>query len=83
MSVQRYRKDPRALADRRADQEVLRLFERGRFITVDAATERETIAHLKGRYQARRERGAFLGKKAPPNQALRPTRPPRKRARAA
>ena len=60
MPVQRYRKDPRELADRRADEEVLQLFERGKFIALDATTERE--ANVQGRFQARREAVASLGK---------------------
>lgn len=62
MPVQRYRRDPRELADRRADEEVLQLFERGKFIALDATTEREAIAHVQGRFQARREAVASLGK---------------------
>ena len=62
MSVRRYRKDPRAAAEKRADESVRRLFEQGDFLRVDRTVERDAIEHVKGRYQARRETVASLGK---------------------
>jgi DNA-binding XRE family transcriptional regulator len=62
MSVRHYRKDPRTLAERRADDSVRRLFERGRLLEVDAGVERNAIAHVQHRYQTRRETVASLGK---------------------
>jgi DNA-binding XRE family transcriptional regulator len=62
MSVRRYRKDPRTLAERRADDSVRRLFERRRFLKVDADVERDAIADVQRRYQMRRETVAALGK---------------------
>ena len=62
MPVRRYRKDPRTAAERRADQKVLRLFERGELLGVDAGVEREAVDHVQRRYQARREAVASLGK---------------------
>ena len=61
MSVRRYRKDPRAAAERRADESVLRRFERGEFLGVDPIVEREAVDHVQRRYQARRETVASLG----------------------
>ena len=62
MPVRRYRKDPRTVAERRADDSVRRLFERGELLEVDAGVEREAVNHVQGRYQTRRETVATLGK---------------------
>jgi DNA-binding XRE family transcriptional regulator len=62
MSVRRYRKDPRTLAEKQADDNVRRLFERGRLLKVDADVERDAIAHVQRRYRARRETVAAFGK---------------------
>jgi DNA-binding XRE family transcriptional regulator len=62
MPVRRYRKDPREAAERRADENVLQLFNRGKFLKVDPAVEREAVEHVQRRYQARRETVASLGK---------------------
>lgn len=62
MPVRRYRKDPRGGAERRADERVLQLFERGNFLKVDAAMEREAVVHVQRRHQARRETVAALGR---------------------
>lgn len=62
MPVRHYRKDPRTLAERRADDSVRGRFEQGRFLEVDAAVERDAIAHVQRRYQARRETVASLGR---------------------
>lgn len=77
MPVRRYRKDPRRLDESRADEEVLRLFNGGRFITVDAATEREAIAYVQSRYQARREAVASLARQGAGGIAARPRFDPR------
>ena len=61
VSVRRYRKDPRAAAERRADESVLRRFERGELLGVDPIVEREAVDHVQRRYQARRETVASLG----------------------
>jgi hypothetical protein len=62
MPVRRYRKDPRTLAERQADESVRRLFDRGRLLKVDADVERDAIAHVQHRYQTRRDTVAALGK---------------------
>ena len=62
MPVRHYRKDPRGAAERRADERVRRLFERGDFLAVDAAAERKAVDHVQRRHQARRETVAALGK---------------------
>lgn len=62
MPVRRYRKDPRTVAERRADESVRRLFERGQLLEVGAVVEREAVDHVRRRYQARRESVASLGK---------------------
>jgi transcriptional regulator with XRE-family HTH domain len=62
MPVRHYRKDPRTLAERQADDSVRHLFERGEILSVDANVERDAIAHVQHRYQARRETVAALGK---------------------
>jgi len=62
MPVRRYRKDPRGTAERRVDARVLQLFERGDFLKVDAAIERDAVDHVQRRRQARRETVAALGK---------------------
>ena len=62
MPVRHYRKDPRTLAERQADDSVRRLFARGQVLGVDANVERDAIAHVQHRYQARRETVAALGK---------------------
>jgi DNA-binding XRE family transcriptional regulator len=62
MPIRRYRKDPRAAAERESDKEVLELFERGDFLEVDPVAEREAIDQVQGRHQARRETVAALGK---------------------
>lgn len=62
MPVRRYRKDPRAAAERHADEGVLRLFEQGELLGVDAIVERGAVEHVQRRYQARRETVASLGK---------------------
>jgi DNA-binding XRE family transcriptional regulator len=62
MPIRRYRKDPRTATEHAADESVRRLFERGGFLRVDRALEREAIAHVQSRYQARRDTVAALGK---------------------
>ena len=62
MPVRHYRKDPRTLTEKHADDSVRRLFERGQILGVDANVERDAIAHVQHRYQARRETVAALGK---------------------
>jgi len=62
MPVRHYRKDPRTPAEKRADESARRLFERGRFLKVDAGAVRDAVAHVQRRYQARRETVAALGK---------------------
>ena len=61
MSVRRYRKDPRAAAERQADESVLRRFERGDLLGVDPIVERDAVDRVQRRYQARRETVASLG----------------------
>ena len=62
MTVRRYRRDPRTVTERRADESVRRLFERGKLLEVGGVVEREAIDHVQRRYQARREMVATLGK---------------------
>ena len=62
MSVRHYRKDPREAAEKRADEKVLQLFNRGKFLAVEPGIERDAIDHVQHRYQARRETVASLGK---------------------
>ena len=62
MPVRRYRKDPRSSDERRADESALKSFERGHFLPVEPALEREAIAYVQRRRQARREVVAALGK---------------------
>jgi len=62
MPVQHYRKDPRTLAEKRADESVRRLFERGHLLQIDAGVERDAVVHVQRRYQARRETVASLGR---------------------
>lgn len=62
MPVRHYRRDPRAEDQRRADEEVLRRFDRGEFLAVDPAAERAATAYVQRRHQARRELVATLGK---------------------
>ena len=62
MSVRHYRKDPREAAERRADEKVLQLFSRGKFLAVEPGIERDAVDHVQRRYQARRETVASLGK---------------------
>ena len=62
MPVRRYRRDPRTVAQRRADDSVRRLFERGELLEIDAEVERAAVDHVQGRYQARRDTVAALGK---------------------
>ncbi len=62
MPVRRYRKDPRSAEERRADKSALQLFERGDFLQVEPALEREAIDDVQRRHQARREVVAALGK---------------------
>ena len=62
MSVRRYRHDPRTAAEKRADASALRLFQQGDFLSVDRTVERDAMAHVQRRYQARRETVASLGK---------------------
>jgi DNA-binding XRE family transcriptional regulator len=62
MPVRRYRKDPRNAAQRRADEKVLRLFERGAILKVGVAAERRAIDHVQNAYLARRQTVATLGK---------------------
>lgn len=62
MPVRHYRKDPRTLAEQQADESVRRLVERGEFLEVDAEVERDAVAHVRRRSQARRETVAALGK---------------------
>ena len=62
MPVRHYRKDPRGAAEQRADEKVLRLFERGDFLKVDPVLEREAADRVRSRHQARRETVATLGK---------------------
>jgi DNA-binding XRE family transcriptional regulator len=62
MPIRRYRKDPRTPTERAADESVERLFERGRVLKTAESLEREAIAHVQRRYQARRDTVAALGK---------------------
>ena len=62
MSVRHYRKDLRETAERRADEKVLQLFSRGKFLAVDPEIERDAVDYVQRRYQARRETVASLGK---------------------
>src|SRR2546425_11741154 len=62
MPIRHYRKDPRGTVEQRADEVVLQLFERGDFLKVDPAIEREAVARVQSRHQARRETVATLGK---------------------
>jgi len=62
MPIRRYRKDPRTVAERESDNEVLELFEQGDFLGVDPTAEREAIDQVQSRHQARRETVAALGK---------------------
>lgn len=50
------------MAERRADDSIRRLFERGELLEVDAGMEREAVDHVQRRYQTRRETVAALGK---------------------
>src|SRR5262245_17083233 len=61
MPIRRYRKDPRGAAERRADADVLNLFERAAALKVSPAVERKAIARVQSRYRARRETVAALG----------------------
>jgi DNA-binding transcriptional regulator YiaG len=60
--IRRYRKDPRATAERNADEKALRRFERGEFLKVDPRIEQEAVIHVESRHQARRETVATFGK---------------------
>jgi DNA-binding XRE family transcriptional regulator len=62
MTVLHYRKDPRKAAERKADESVRRLVERGGFLKIDKEAEREAIAHVHRRYESRRATVATLGK---------------------
>ena len=62
MTVRRYRRDPRTVTERRADESVRRLFEQGKLLEVGGVVEREAIDDVQRRYQARRETVATLGK---------------------
>ena len=62
MTVRRYRRDPRTVTERWADESVRRLFEWGKLLEVGGVVEREAIDHVQRRYQARRETVATLGK---------------------
>ena len=62
MPVRRYRRDPRTAPERRADEKVLRLFDRGKFLDVEATAEREALEHVQRRYHARRDTVASLGR---------------------
>ena len=62
MPVRRYTKDPRDAASRTADTDVLARFERGEFLHVDRATERDAMRRVQSRYLARRDLVAMLGK---------------------
>jgi DNA-binding XRE family transcriptional regulator len=50
------------VTEKRADESVRRLFERGKLLEVGGVVEREAIDHVQRRYQARRETVATLGK---------------------
>ena len=62
MPVRLYRKDPRGTTEKRADEQVLRLFEHGPFLKVDPKVERQAAERVQSRFQARRETVATLGK---------------------
>ncbi len=62
MAIRRYRKDPRAVSEQRADEKVRRRFERGDFLRTDPVVEREATDRVQSRHQARRETVATLGK---------------------
>jgi len=62
MPIRRYRKDPRHESERHADESVLAGVKSGRLLKVDPVREREAIAFVQGRHQARRDTVAMLGR---------------------
>lgn len=61
MPIRRYRKDPRSETQRRADEAVLDLFERGEFLSVKPSAERAAIDFVTSRQAERRQLAASLG----------------------
>jgi len=62
MPVRRLDKDPRTEEEKQADEEALELFERGEFLHVDPAREREAIDYVRRMNRERREIAARLAK---------------------
>lgn len=61
MPIRHSRRDPRSEPQRRADEEVLALFERGDFLRVAPSTERAAIEFVTRRQAERRQFAASLG----------------------
>ena len=61
MPIRRYQTDPRSKPQRRADEEVLTLFERGDFLRVAPSTEKAAIEFVTRRQAERRQFAASLG----------------------
>ena len=62
MAIRHYRKDPRTTAEKQADEDARRRFERGEFLAVDPSIERQALEYVQRRYEARRDIVATLGK---------------------
>jgi len=61
MPIRRYQRDPRSEPQRRADEEALAWFERGKFLRVPPSMERAAIDFVKRRQAERRQFAASLG----------------------
>lgn len=61
MPIRRYQRDPRSEPQRRADEEALAWFERGKFLRVPPSMERAALDFVKGRQAERRQFAASLG----------------------
>jgi DNA-binding XRE family transcriptional regulator len=62
MAIRHYRRDPRTSAEKQADEDVRRRFERGEFLAVDPSIEKQALEYVQRRYEARRDIVATLGK---------------------
>src|SRR5215510_9989774 len=62
MAIRHYRRDPRTTAEKQADEDARRRFERGEFLAVDPSIERQALEYVQRRYEARRDIVATLGK---------------------
>lgn len=62
MAIKRIRKDPRSAAEQRADKDLLRSFERGKVLQVQAGVVDKAVEHVLGRRADRRDLVALLGR---------------------